>query len=207
MLTFQAMAEPTFGFIESLQVTENDRYLSFLPLSHGMERWLGGCIPFVSGCHVFYTDSLKTFAQDLKRCRPTIFVSVPRLWTKYVSCLPMLALCVSLCIAHFGFTHLILLSQFNRFQQGVFKNHSPRKLKTLMKIPIVCWIVKKKVLKALGLECVRFAASGSAPLPPDLLAWYRNLGLELLEGYGMTENFNCVYYLDLLLKFYLFLEL
>ena len=50
---------------------------------------------------------------------------------------------------------------------------------------------KKKLLKALGLDCVRYAGSGSAPLPPDLLAWYRNLGLELLEGYGMTENFNC----------------
>lgn len=52
------------------------------------------------------------------------------------------------------------------------------------------WIVKRKVLKALGLDCVRYAGSGSAPLPPDILTWYRSLGLELLEGYGMTENFN-----------------
>ena len=45
-------------------------------------------------------------------------------------------------------------------------------------------------MKALGLDQVRYAGSGSAPLPKELLAWYRSLGLELLEGYGMTENFN-----------------
>jgi len=66
----------------------------------------------------------------------------------------------------------------------------PHKLETMLKIPILSYLVKKKLLKALGLEHVRYAGSGSAPLPPDLLAWYRGLGLELLEGYGMTENFN-----------------
>jgi long-chain acyl-CoA synthetase len=64
-------------------------------------------------------------------------------------------------------------------------------LQKLLKIPFISYLVKKKLLKALGLNHVRYAGSGSAPLPPDLLAWYRSLGLELLEGYGMTENFNC----------------
>jgi len=45
-------------------------------------------------------------------------------------------------------------------------------------------------LKGLGLDHVRFAGSGSAPIPAELIQWYRSLGLELLEGYGMTENFN-----------------
>jgi long-chain acyl-CoA synthetase len=67
----------------------------------------------------------------------------------------------------------------------------PEKLEKLLKIPVVSWLVKRKLLKALGLQDVRYAGSGSAPLPSDLLSWYRNLGLELLEGYGMTENFNC----------------
>jgi len=72
----------------------------------------------------------------------------------------------------------------------VFKKASPEKLAKLLKIPILSWFVKRKILKALGLDCARFAGSGSAPLPPELLSWYRSLGLELLEGYGMTENFN-----------------
>jgi long-chain acyl-CoA synthetase len=124
-----------------------------------MERWVGECLPFVTGMHIFFAESLSTFVQDLNRCKPTLFLSVPRLWTK--------------------------------FQQGVFKKMEPEKLEKLLKIPVVSWLVKRKLLKALGLQDVRYAGSGSAPLPSDLLSWYRNLGLELLEGYGMTENFNC----------------
>merc|ERR1712127_1057377 len=66
----------------------------------------------------------------------------------------------------------------------------PSKLNTLLKIPLLNILVKKKIVKGLGLDCVRVAGSGSAPIPPELIAWYRSLGLELLEGYGMTENFN-----------------
>lgn len=62
-------------------------------------------------------------------------------------------------------------------------------LDTLLMIPLVNNMVRNKILSGLGLDCVRMAASGSAPIPAELLEWYRSLGLELLEGYGMTENF------------------
>lgn len=55
---------------------------------------------------------------------------------------------------------------------------------------VVYHFIYLKILKLLGLHKVRYAGSGSAPLPADVLSWYRRLGLELLEGYGMTENFN-----------------
>ena len=77
-----------------------------------------------------------------------------------------------------------------KFQAGVFGKTPESRLNFLLSIPLLNIIVKKKVLKALGLSKVRYAGSGSAPLPHDLLNWYRRLGLELLEGYGMTENFN-----------------
>src|SRR5690554_2924787 len=64
-----------------------------------------------------------------------------------------------------------------------------QKLERLLKIPLVNKLIKKKVLKGLGLDKVKLAGSGSAPLSNDVLDWYRNLGLELLEGYGMSENF------------------
>jgi long-chain acyl-CoA synthetase len=76
-----------------------------------------------------------------------------------------------------------------KFQQGVFKKMPAKKLDRLMSIPILGGIVKKKILKQLGLDSVRFAGTGAAPLPPEVMAWYRKLGLELLEGYGMTEQF------------------
>jgi long-chain acyl-CoA synthetase len=76
-----------------------------------------------------------------------------------------------------------------KFQQGVFAKMPPKKLDRLMGIPILGGIVKKKILKQLGLDSVRFAGTGAAPLPPEVMSWYRRLGLELLEGYGMTEQF------------------
>ncbi|MFN0163718.1 MAG: AMP-binding protein [Burkholderiales bacterium] len=76
-----------------------------------------------------------------------------------------------------------------KFQQGVFAKMPPKKLNRLMSIPILGGIVKKKILTQLGLNHVRFAGTGAAPLPPEVMGWYRRLGLELLEGYGMTEQF------------------
>jgi len=76
-----------------------------------------------------------------------------------------------------------------KFQQGVFSKMPPKKLDRLLGIPILGGIVKRKVLTGLGLNHVQMAGSGSAPIPPDLITWYKRLGLNLLEGYGMTEDF------------------
>jgi long-chain acyl-CoA synthetase len=76
-----------------------------------------------------------------------------------------------------------------KFQQGVHAKMHPSKLKKLLRIPIISGLVRKKILVSLGLSDARLAVSGSAPIPPELIQWYRDLGLELLEGYGMSENF------------------
>jgi long-subunit acyl-CoA synthetase (AMP-forming) len=134
------------------------RVLSYLPLAHVFERAVVECASFVSGeLHVFFAESLDTFAADLQRARPTIFVSVPRLWLK--------------------------------FQQAVFAKMPQKKLDLLLRIPILNKIIAKKILTNLGLDQTISAFSGSAPLPADLIRWYRSLGLQLLEGLGMTEDF------------------
>jgi len=158
MTSFKAMLSASKGFQKENHVTQKDRYLSYLPMAHGMERWLGECMPMYTGLQVFFAESLSTFVDDLNRCKPTCFLSVPRLWKK--------------------------------FQTGVFVKMPEKKLNKLLKFPIVNILVKRKVLKNLGLDQCRLAGSGSAPLSQELLLWYRNLGLELCEGYGMTENFN-----------------
>ncbi|MDO8447269.1 MAG: AMP-binding protein [Rhodoferax sp.] len=76
-----------------------------------------------------------------------------------------------------------------KFQQGVFSKMPPKKLDRLLGIPILGRIVGRKVLKGLGLDQVLLAGSGSAPIPADLISWYRRLGLNLVEGYAMTEDF------------------
>lgn len=159
MHSFRNMFVCTKGLSEAIRLVDGDRYLSYLPMAHGMERWLGECSSLYNGKgELYFAESLDTFARDLQRARPTIFLSVPRLWSK--------------------------------FQLAVFAKQPPKKLNLLLKIPILNSIVKKKILTALGLADCRMAGSGSAPIPKELIEWYKRLGLELLEGYGMTENFN-----------------
>ena len=75
-----------------------------------------------------------------------------------------------------------------RFQQGVFAKVPQPRLELLFRVPLVSRLVKHRILTQLGLSTVRFAASGAAPLPLEILLWYRQLGLNLAEGYGMTET-------------------
>jgi long-chain acyl-CoA synthetase len=81
-----------------------------------------------------------------------------------------------------------------KFQQGVFAKMPPKKLDRLLGIPFVGAIVARKVLKGLGLDQVLLAGSGSAPIPPEVISWYRRLGLNLMEGYAMTEDFGYSHY-------------
>ena len=157
MLSFQAMTVAAFGVGKQLSVNSDDRMLSYLPLAHVFERWVVESGSLVAGFELFFAESLNSFVTDLNRARPTLFVSVPRLWLKF---------------------HL-----------GVSAKMPPAKLKKLLRIPILRGIIRKKILTQLGLDQVRFAGSGSAPIPGELIEWYRSLGLELLEGYGMSENF------------------
>jgi len=158
MMSFAAMYDSAKGISEHLGTDSGDRMLSYLPIAHSFERFIGESGGLYTGSHLFFAESLDTFVQDLQRARPTLFISVPRLWLK--------------------------------FQLGVFQKMPPQKLDRLLKIPILSGIVKKKVLTGLGLNHVRFAGSGSAPIPKEVIEWYRKLGLELLEGYGMTENMS-----------------
>jgi len=75
-----------------------------------------------------------------------------------------------------------------KFQQGVFAHMPATKLDRLLKVPLVKGIVSRKILAALGLDQCIFAVGGAAPMPLELLRWYARLGLNIGEGYGMTEN-------------------
>ncbi|MFI8483161.1 AMP-binding protein [Pseudomonas sp. NPDC078700] len=77
---------------------------------------------------------------------------------------------------------------WTKFQMGVYSKMPAEKLEFLLKLPIIGSIVGKKVLSGLGLDAIRFALSGAAPVPEALLKWYQRMGLDVLEVYGMTEN-------------------
>lgn len=159
MHSFGPIADSVHGILttQSKFMDHNTRMLSYLPLAHVFERAYVESTSLVTGCQVFFAESLATFKDDLVRAQPTVFISVPRLWVK--------------------------------FQQGVFKKFSEGTLNTLFKIPGVGSFIKGKILKTLGLNKVKLAGSGSAPIPASLLNWYRRLGLNLYEGYAMSEDF------------------
>jgi long-chain acyl-CoA synthetase len=75
-----------------------------------------------------------------------------------------------------------------KFQHLVRERLPQPRLDRLLAVPIVGALVRRKLLRALGLDQCRIAAGGAAPMPIELLAWYRRLGLPVNEGYGMTEN-------------------
>jgi long-chain acyl-CoA synthetase len=77
---------------------------------------------------------------------------------------------------------------WTKFQMGVYAKVSASRLDRLLKLPLIGRLVGRKVLAGLGLDAVRYALCGAAPVPETLLKWYRRLGLDLLEVYGMTEN-------------------
>ncbi len=158
MHSFRTMTGGMQGLKDEMGVTENDRMLSYLPLAHVAERAAVETNSLYSGFRVYFAEALETFQADMKRARPTIFFSVPRLWTKF----------------YLTINHKI----------------SPAKQRILFAIPFISKIVKKKILTELGMDQIRFALTGAAPLPPDIIMWYRKLGLELLEVYGMSEDFG-----------------
>ncbi len=162
MQSFRTISRATEGIVRDQHATQSPehgtRVLSYLPLAHVFERAWVECLALMSGrTHVFFSESLATFMDDIKRARPTAFISVPRLWTK--------------------------------FQLAVLAHMPAAQLDALLDNPATAGPVGQKVLASLGLAEVLRAGSGSAPLPVAVLNWYRRLGLNLVEGYGMTEDF------------------
>ncbi len=158
MHSFGTMCSVANALRDTYKVNRDDRMLSYLPLAHVAERAVVETASLYFGFRVFFADGLETFQRDLQRAQPTIFFSVPRLWTK--------------------------------FYLAINEKLPPAKQRVLFNIPFISGLVKGKVLKQLGLDKVRLAITASAPLPPNIMQWYRELGLELLDVYGMTENFG-----------------
>jgi long-chain acyl-CoA synthetase len=137
----------------------DDRMLSYLPLAHVVERVLVEHGWLRTGMHVFFAESLDTFAADMQRTRPTIFFSVPRLWVK--------------------------------FQHGVHHKMPQSKLDLLLSIPDCAWACAAQGAKfwvPWGWTSAAWRQAVRAPMPLPLLQWYSKLGLDINEGYGMTEN-------------------
>lgn len=157
MLTYGAFSWSVQQLINHIGIQENDRLFSYLPLAHITERVYIFGSSIMGGVTTAFPESLDTFIEDVKMHRPTLFISVPRLWTL--------------------------------FQQRIQDKLPQKKLNILLKIPFINSLIKKKLADGLGLDQARVLGCGSAPVSPALLEWYRSVGLNITEAWGMTESF------------------
>ena len=159
MHSFDTLTAISRSTLAVLGLPPAGRFLSYLPLAHIMERSSVaiGMLHRSDG-QLYFVESLATFAEDLRRARPTMFVSVPRIWQK--------------------------------LQQGVLARMPQHKLSRLLKIPLLGGMVRRKILRGLGLDQALYCVSGSAPLSLEIIHWFAALGLPIAEGYGMTEVAN-----------------
>ena len=85
---------------------------------------------------------------------------------------------------------------WTKFQEKILDNLSQKKLNILLKIPVLNTIIRRKLTNKLGLKEAIFISSAAAPIAPDLIQWYRKLGITIFQGYGMTED-CCVSHFNL----------
>lgn len=161
----------------------NDVFLSFLPLSHTFERTGGYYYPIAVGACVAYARSVQQLAEDLKTVRPTVLVSVPRIYER------IYALIMQRRAAAGGaertLLDLALAVGGRRFDAR--QGRGSMSLFDRLAWPVLKRFVANKVLAQFGGR-LRVAVSGGAPIAEPVIRPFLALGLDILQGYGMTET-------------------
>jgi long-chain acyl-CoA synthetase len=165
-----------------IEFTEKDTVLSFLPLSHVLERMVMFTYIY-RGCTIAFAESVDKIAQNLVEVRPTIMVSAPRVFEKMYAKV---------------MDNVLASSKLKRkiFFWGV-KVGKAWGVRTMAKQKVGSWLgfkrrlahklVYSKVIEKTGGR-VRFFVSGGAPLAKDIAEFFYALGIVILEGYGLTET-------------------
>lgn len=161
----------------------SDVLLSFLPLSHTFERTAGYYTPMMAGSSVAYSRSMEELPEDLQTMRPTIIISVPRIFERiYVKVRQKLL--QKNAFARWLF-QLTLDTGWRRFEASQGRG-SLSAFQEKFLWPLLHHLVAAKILDRLGGR-IRFAVSGGAPLLENVSRLFLSLGLNLIQGYGLTE--------------------
>jgi long-chain acyl-CoA synthetase len=182
MLTHANILANTYAGISRVPIHQDDLFLSFLPLSHTLERTVGYYIPIMTGASVVHVRSLEQLPSDLTVVRPTVIISVPRVFERvHKKITARLATGPRWKRLLFDFTIDVGWRRF-MYRQGR-GNWSP----LFLLWPLLEKLVAERIMAALGGR-LRLAISGGAPLNPEIARFFIALGLNLLQGYGLTET-------------------
>ena len=171
MLSHNNLVWAVDSLVQATPIHPQDELLSFLPLSHIVERLISVVAPLRYGYAVSFTENLDTVMQNLQEIRPTVFFAVPRIWEKLYSAVEL----------HMTDAHLL---KRLAYRWSLAAARGGRKVAA----PAAQALVLRFLRLRLGLDRVRLAISGAAPIAPEMLAYFRSIGIDIREGYGLTES-------------------
>ncbi|GGN22064.1 long-chain-fatty-acid--CoA ligase [Lentzea pudingi] len=173
------------GGFTSPPPSSSDVTLSYLPLCHVAERIFTTWFSAASGVQVHFAESIETVQANLREVQPTILFGVPRIWEKVLAG-------VKIGVSSASWT--------KRTTTGFWLERAETIGETLVRtggkhtgqsrvLYALGWLFCFRALKArIGMRHVRYAASGAAPIAPDVLKFFMGIGVPMHEVYGMTEN-------------------
>ena len=180
MLSHHNILSNAYAGLRAVTIYPQDSFLSFLPLSHALERTVGYYLPMMAGASVSYARSIPQLAEDLQTIRPTVMISVPRIYERTYTRINEQLDKDSNKRRLFELAVEAGWKSFER-KQGRGK-WSP----VMLLRPLLAKIIADKVMAKLGGR-LRIAICGGAPMPEHVGKTFIGLGLNLLQGFGMTE--------------------
>ncbi|MFZ2162770.1 MAG: long-chain fatty acid--CoA ligase [Sideroxyarcus sp.] len=182
MLSHNNMLSNAYDAIETFTIRGDDLLLSFLPLSHTFERTCGYYLQVMTGATVAYARSIPLLSEDLQNIKPTILISVPRIYERINSAIKAkLDEGSPLKRALFHLAVEVGWARFLRDQKrGGWKP-------SFLLWPVLNALVAKKILARFGGR-LRTAVSGGAALPAEISHLIVGLGVPVVQGYGLTET-------------------
>lgn len=188
MLSHRNILSNAEAIVEGVPAYREDVFLSFLPLSHMLERTAGYYYPMLSGSEVVFARSIETVGEDLKQIRPTVLISVPRMFERAYARIE-----ATLAKKGSHATRLFELAKkvgWNHFEWLQGRGPRPVWWQRLM-WPMLRKVVVEKILRQLGGR-LRVTISGGGRLDERIAKCFLGFGLPLLQGYGLTEASPCV---------------
>jgi long-chain acyl-CoA synthetase len=186
MLTHANVVANVMAVLAHVAPGPDDVFLSFLPLSHTFERTAGYYLPIAAGSSVAHARSVALLAEDLRTVRPTVLVSVPRIYERVRAQLDARLAGSRAKRWLFEAAQGVGWRRFCR-QQGLPTPASPWAAAELLVAPLLDALVGRPLRASFGGR-LRVAVSGGAPLAPALARCFLGLGVPVLQGYGMTET-------------------
>ncbi|MCA0910127.1 long-chain fatty acid--CoA ligase [Qipengyuania gaetbuli] len=163
--------------IEDFGIADDERFLSFLPLSHAYEHTGGQFLPISVGAQIYYSEGLEKLASNIEETRPTIMVVVPRLFE-------VLRTRIMKQVQKQGGLAERLMN--TALEVGARRAEGKRQFGDGLKDAMVGRLLKPKIRQRFGGR-IKAMVSGGAPLNPDVGIFFESMGLTMLQGYGQTE--------------------